>query len=273
MPRRKSTKVEQKKESISTESNVGKRKSKSREKYVNPDNLLEEYLEEIILGLGLSYLNLAKEEYIELLKEPFSNAVGEVKTKPKSKTIINRLQANLDSLYEYFAMKLLMIKPIERMSDEQLEFIVYNIKKGLPNIIGNLYSELKKRNKDFLIDILRNNWNLYGIRSPIKCPKCQFYSIMPDLSCKVCNYVMSEKILKSELNIIELLREYMKLNPNGFLEIVKSGHFYYTEEGIISPSEYNNLRKNPQGLVFEIILTSSERKKLQELYNSHSIQS
>lgn len=278
MPRRKRTSTEEKKEE-KEESDTRKsktqtrRRSASREKYVDAESLLEEYLDEVVNGLSLAYLNLSREEYIELLKEPFVNAVGQVKTKPKSKTIISRLQANQEVLNEYFAAKLLMMKPIEKMNDEQLEFIVYNLKRGLPNIISTIYQELKKRNNEFLIDILRNNWNVYGIRSPIRCPKCKFYAIMPDLSCKVCNYIMSEKELKTELNIITLLGEYKKLNPTGFAEILKSGYFYYTEEGIISPSEYRERRREgTSNLVFEIILSNSEKRKLQELYSTHNTQ-
>jgi hypothetical protein len=245
-----------------------KKRSRSKEKYVNPEQLLDEYLDEVIIGLSISHLELSKEEYKEILKEPFAAAVGEVKTKPKSKTIINRLMSNKEALYEYIAIKLIMLKNIENLNESQLEFVVYNSKKILPNIINTLYNILKSKNKEDLIQYLKFIWNSYGIRSPIKCIKCEFYSIMPDLTCKVCGYTMNVKELKNQIRLMDLLIEYKDLDPIGFNEILQLGYLYYSDEGIIPPGKINK-RKN--GISFEIILTPSERRKLMDLSKTHNI--
>ncbi|MFP3217411.1 MAG: hypothetical protein RXQ99_02270 [Acidianus sp.] len=265
MPRKKKTDEENKKESSNEEGKTKRKKTQKKEKFVDAEALLDEYLDEVVLGLGISFLKLKPEEYKEILKDPFVAAVGQVKTKPKSKTIINRLTANRDAMMEYIAMRLVRIIDIEKMNCEQFEFVVYNTKKAIVDLAPKLYREALKRNRKDLIDVLRYNWNLYGIVSPIVCPKCGFSSIMPDLSCKVCEYVMSMKELKSQINVIQTLKDYYSLDPEGFKEILTSGYFYYTAEGPIPPSKF---RPSPQVLAFEIVLNKDEKKTLSSIYSN-----
>mgnify|MGYP001772484998 CR=1 FL=1 len=270
MPRRKKSTEQQsqetKTEAQKTQKETQKRKTVKKEKYIDPNELLEEYLDEVVNSLGLAYLNLEKEEYKELLKEPFANAVGLVKTKPKAKTIIGRLQANRDSLMEYFAMKLLRLREISKLTDEQLEFVVYNVKAAIKDLAPILYEELSKRNRTDLIDFLRSTWARYGINSPIECPRCKFNAIMPDFSCYVCKYVMSMKQVKEQIHVIELLTDYAKIDKEGFKEILSSGYFYYSWEGVSPPSK---MPKN-EPLVFEIVLSKEEKEKLKSSYSADS---
>ncbi|BDC19893.1 hypothetical protein [Acidianus sp. HS-5] len=257
MPRKKKSSEEQKE--------TKKKKAQKKEKFVDAEALLDEYLDEVVLGLGISFLKLKPEEYKEILKEPFVAAVGQVKTKPKSRTIINRLTANKDAMMEYIAMGLVRITDIEKTTCDQFEFIVYNTKKAIVDLAPKLYREAVKRNRKDLIDVLRYNWNLYGIVSPIRCPKCGFNSIMPDLSCKVCEYVMSMKELKAQINVVQALQDYYSVDPEGFKEILTLGYFYYTAEGPISPSKF---KPSPQVLAFEVILNKDEKKTLSSIYNN-----
>ncbi|MEM3801594.1 MAG: hypothetical protein QW183_01940, partial [Saccharolobus sp.] len=98
---------EEKKSEVNSVANKPKASKKKQEKYVDPDKLLDEYLDELVNLLGLSYLNFSKEEFKEILREPFAMAVGEVKTKPKLSTIINRLRGMGDKLMEIIAYKIL----------------------------------------------------------------------------------------------------------------------------------------------------------------------
>lgn len=263
MPRRKKKEEENTQQSNQTKK---KRTSSSKTKYVDPNELLDEYLDEVINALGLAYLNLSRDEYKELIKEPFAAAVGEVKTKPKAKTIIGRLNANRDSLMEFLAMKLVKLKELEKMADEQLEFVVYNTKSAIKDLAPRLYEVCKKRGRKDLIDILKVNWNIYGINSPVKCPRCEFNSIMPDLSCYVCKYVMSMKQLKEQIKVVELLEEYYSIDKKGFEEILKSGYFYFSWDGVSPPSQ----KEFKDTLVFEIILNKEEKEKLKTFYNEHN---
>ncbi|BFH74308.1 hypothetical protein SJAV_22520 [Sulfurisphaera javensis] len=258
MPRKKKTE-----ESQQSADKKPKKKLSSKEKYVDPNVIIDEYLDEVINSLGLAYLNLEREEFKELIKEPFAAAVGEVKTKPKARTIINRLQANRDSLMEFLALKLLRIKDLDKMTDEQLEFVVYNIKSAIKDLGPRLYEELVKRNRQDLIDFLRSTWATYGINSPIECPRCKFNAIMPDLSCYICKYIISMKQLKEEIHVIDLLIDYSKVDPEGFKEIISSGYFYYSWSGVSPPSK---MPKNDP-LVFEIVLNKDEKEKLKSYYN------
>lgn len=264
MPRRKKTE-EQGEKSNSTAKTTTKKRRSSSTKYVDPNELLDEYLDEVVNALGIAYLNLSNEEYKELLKEPFAAAVGEVKTKPKSKTIIGRLLANRDSLMEFLAMKLVRIKDLEKLTDEQLEFVVYNTKSAIRDLAPRLYEICVKRNRKDLVDILRTNWAIYGINSPVKCPKCEFNAIMPDLSCYVCRNVISMKQLKEQINALQLLYDYFSVDPEGFKEILSSGYFYYSWDGVSPPSKPP---KDP--LRFEIVLNKEEKEKLKAFYIERS---
>ncbi|BFI74170.1 hypothetical protein [Sulfurisphaera ohwakuensis] len=262
MPRRKKSEEPQQQE----QEKKTKKKS-AKDKYIDPNVIIDEYLEEVVNALGLAYLNLDKDEYKELIKEPFAAAMGEVKTKPKARTIINRLQANKDSLMEFLALKLLRIRDLDKMTNEQLEFVVYNIKNTVKDLGPQLYEELSKRNRQDLIDFLRSTWNLYGINSPVECPRCKFNAIMPDLSCYICKYVISMKQLKEKIHVIDLLIDYSKSDPEGFKEIITAGYFYYSWNGVSPPS------KMPKSelLVFEIILNREEKEKLKAYYSAGNI--
>jgi ribosomal protein L37E len=267
LPRRRKSEEEEKSKATSSKKAKSSTKKKT-EKYVDPDKLLDEYIDELIVMLGLSYLNLSREEFKEVLREPFAAAVGEVKTKPKLSTILNRLRAMGDGLMEIIAYKLLKIYDIEKLNNDQLEFIVNYIRNGIVQIVDKLYNECLKRNRNDLVDILRNNWNIYsnGLRSPIRCPRCGFDSVMPDFTCKVCGYSLSMKELKNQIKIIDLLQDYMKIDLEGFNEILKAGFFYYTVEGPIPPSKF---KPKQDQLYFEIILNKDEKQKLQSI--SHNI--
>ncbi len=241
---------------------VEKGKKTTKEKYVDPEKLLDEYLDDAVVGLGISSLQLDRDEYKELIKEPFVAAVGQVKSKPKLSTILNRLLANRDGLMEYLAMKLARIREVEKMTDEQLEFVVYNTRAGIVALAPQLYKEAVRRGRSDLVDILRYEWDMYGIRSPIKCPKCGFDSIMPDFTCKVCGYEISMKELKAQIGVVDLLKDYSNIDPEGFKEILSSGYFYYTAAGVIPPSKF---KPEPGTLFFEIVLSSSEKKALSSI--------
>ncbi|WP_338601491.1 hypothetical protein V6M85_00235 [Sulfolobus tengchongensis] len=267
MARRKKSEETEKKEKKSDNGNKKKSSTKKTEKFVDADKLLDEYLDEVINALGISYLNLTRDDLKEVIRDPFAMAVGEVKTKPKVTTIINRLKAMGDRLMEIIAYKILRLYDIEKLTDDQLEFIITYGKGGLIPIIDKLYKECLKRNKKELIDMLRVTWSMFsnGLRSPIKCPKCEFESIMPDLSCKVCGYILSMKELKNIIGVINLLQDYLRIDKEGFNEILKSGFFYYTFEGPIPPSKF----KPVQGQIyFEVVLNRDEKSKLESIFHS-----
>ncbi|AWR97782.1 hypothetical protein DFR86_09635 [Acidianus sulfidivorans JP7] len=263
MPRKKSEKKEEE---------VGKQakpKKQKKEKFIDAEALLDEYLDEMISGLNISFLKLKPEEYKELIKEPFVAAVGQVKSKPKSSTILNRLLANRDAIMEFLAMKLIRIIDIDKLTDDQFEFVVYNTKHAIVSLAPKLYKLALKKNRTDLIDILKYNWNIYGIVSPITCPKCGFNSIMPDFVCKVCDYEISMKELKSQINVIELLKELAEINPTDFKEILSAGYFYYTAEGALAPSKIKQSNGVPQ-LYFEVVLNKDEKKTLSSIHNSQN---
>ena len=266
MPRKKAEEEEREEEE---EEEPKKEKKAKKEKYVDAEKLLDEYLDEVEVGRGISHLNLDKELLKEILKEPFISAVGQVKSKPKARTIINRLNASKDEMMEYLAVRIIREVEVSKLSDDQLEFVVVNIKKPIVDLAPQLYAEAKKRGRKDLIDILQYNWNLFGLRSPVKCPKCGFEAVMPDYSCRVCGYSLSTREIKEAINLMSQLEEMYSYDPEGLKEIVTSGYLIYISTGPIPPSRFK-----PSGseIYYEITLTSQEKAQLNKLYNIHQNQ-
>lgn len=257
LPRRKKSDKEKVKEE--PKEKVQKKKaSKKKDVYTDPIQLLDEYLDEVITAIGISYLNFTREDFKEIIKDPFAAAVGQVKSKPKSRTIINRLNASRDSLMEVVSYNIIRMKDISNLTDDQLEFVVSNVKRGIISLAPRLYEECKRRRKEDLIDILRSNWNMYGILSPFTCPRCGFNAVMPDYSCKVCGSDVSMKEVKKQLNVMQLLKDYASFDVNMFKDIVKSGFFYYKDGVIYPPSS----TFQPNDMVFEIVLSKDEKSSL-----------
>ncbi len=242
-----------------------KKRTTRKEKLVDPYELLDEYWKDVVSALGLDLLGLSDEEFKELIKEPFVSAVGEVKTKPKVSTIIGRLNANREALFSVLAAKLTTMKEVEKMSDTQLEFVVYYIREAIRGLGPKLYEECVKRNRNDLIDILRTKWSEFGINSPVKCPRCGFQAVMPDYVCYICKYQVPEREVKKQIGMPEVLKEYAQLDPEGFKEILSSGHFYYTWSGIIPPSKVKQITGE---LIFEITLSKADKEALKDLSTS-----
>ncbi|BBG23837.1 hypothetical protein IC006_1132 [Sulfuracidifex tepidarius] len=255
MPRRKKEKPE-KEETKTPEKEEKKKKKPKKEVYTDPYELLDEYLDEVITAIGIAYLGFQRDEFKEIIKDVFAGAVGQVKSKPKSKTIINRLNSARDSVMEAIAYNILKIKDLSSLTDDQLEFLVSNVKKGITSLGPRLYEESKKRNRGDLIEILRVNWNMYGILSPFTCPKCGFNAVMPDFSCRICGADVSMKEVKKQLDVKELLRGYSSIDMQGFKEILSSGYFYYKDGVVYPPSS------SLQGMFFEIILSKDEKSSI-----------
>lgn len=270
LPRVRKAREEKEQESESKETEKKRKTRTKREKFVDPLELLNEYWNDVISALGLSYLGLSEDEYKELIKEPFISAVGEVKTKPKVSTIIGRLNANREDLFAVLATKLAVMKDLNKMTDGQLEFVVYYIKEAIKGLGPRLYEECVRRKRDDLIDILRSKWSQYGINSPVKCPKCGFNAVMPDYICYICRYSVPDKELKKQIGMPHLLVEYAKIDPSGFREIYTSGYFYYGWQGVIPPSRAKGLTGE---LLFEVVLSKADKEALKPFYIASKNQS
>ncbi|MEM3347573.1 MAG: hypothetical protein QXR57_05000 [Metallosphaera sp.] len=248
------------------EEETKKEKKEKKEKYVDAEKLMDEYFDEVEIGLGIYQLRIDRELLKEILKEPFVAAVGQVKTKPKARTIINRLNTSREDLMEYIAVRLVREVELHKVTDDQLEFLVINIRKALVDLGQQLYQEAERRGRKDLIDILRNNWNVFGLRSPIKCPRCGFEAVMPDFSCRICGNVISTKEIKQQTNLLSQLEEMFSYDPEGLKEIITSGYLFYGSTGPVPPSKFAPSRFE---IFYEITLSSQEKAQLSKLYSTH----
>lgn len=252
MPRKKTHEVAEKKEETG-EAVVKPKHPKKTQKGFEIEELFAEYFSGIVESMNLANLGLDDDTLKRILFEPFASAVGDVKTKPKLKTIINRLMAKKEDLFEYLAIRILREKE-DSLTTQQLEFCVYYVRRGISEFASLLYRLSLQTGREDLINYLRTTWDQYGIRTPIRCPVCGFSSIMPDLVCTVCGTTITEKKMKEIIGISLLLRDMKELDPEGYKEISKSLHVYFTENGLVSPLRFHQGSR----YVYELVLSKKD---------------
>ncbi|HIP57003.1 MAG TPA: hypothetical protein EYH02_02900 [Ignisphaera aggregans] len=221
----------------------------------------------MIEKLGLDYLKLSHDEYQAILTKIVDLLRGEAST-INMDTIVRRFKRNLEAMYKIIASMLLEIR--DQLMDEQLEFVVNNIGDAVLAYAPKLYSEAIKRGRLDLVDRLRSEWDRAWVLRrqtalPVRCPKCGFSALMPDLTCLVCGSTIDEKLLKEKLNFRELLREFVKSYPREVVETtIKYGYVYLTSYGIKPPTE----KRDP--LDIEVVLSRDEKEYLINLLkNEH----
>lgn len=233
-----------------------KRKSKRRE--VNLERWIDKYIEKIVELSGLDTLGLTKEEYIELLSDIIEMLYGSRTSYTKAEVLVKRMNRYRDRVYPLIAARLLGVK--DRLTEPQLEFVVYNIEDAVLAAAPRLYAEVRRYGRDDLADILRYKWMKHWMKKrtqilPVKCPYCGFNAVMPDMTCLVCGAVVSEKRLKESINFRELLEYFLdSLECDELKALLRYDYVLVNSLGI----------KHPKGrrtrVDIEVYLTRSEKE-------------
>ncbi len=129
-----------------------------------------------------------------------------------------------------------LLEELADFNDEQLEFIVYNGGRAVVPEISRIYELLKKKGREDLISYLEYVWEKYGNPTPVKCPKCGFRAVVPDYSCLICGYVVSEEYIRKVLGFNEKFKEYVENASAAELrDIAQLGYVLVGENGVFSP--------------------------------------
>ncbi len=172
-------------------------------------------------------------------------------------SLYKNIYRNKHSFFKAIAAKLVTR---EKLSSEQLEFIL----AYAPDIAGKaapyLYKEAKRIDADHIIDSLRLLWTRYGSPTPIECPRCGFRALTPELTCIVCGAQIDEKELKEYIGFEALLEDFARKAPLTVIqEVISSGLVLYDGERIMP------LSQRSRGYFVELYLTQREKEILERI--------
>jgi len=259
-PKKESEEMKQIEDSVkvSISSTRGKQ---SRKRYVDAEEWVSKHLSELISLLGLEFLELNEDEYVVLLTRVVEMLRGESSTLDID-TIARRFRRNIEYIYPVIARTLLELR--EKLSVQQLEFVVNYINDAVLGYAPRLYSEAIKLGRNDLVERLREIWRKWWIAKkypilPVACPICGFNSLMPDMNCIICGSNISEKQLKEYINFGELLKEFAKSSDiESIKKALSYGYVYVNSLGIKAPSEHRDV------LDIEVLLSNEEKELLRK---------
>jgi len=217
------------------------------------DKLSEDQLEFVILNIG-----------DEILKDIIIQLYGSTSSYTKVDVLVKRFQRYSDRIYPVIAARIASL--LDKLSEDQLEFVVLNIGDEILSLASKLYEYAKKFNRDDLISILKTKWSNAWVKRrtevlPAECPKCGFNALMPDLTCLVCNSVVNDKSFKEFIKFTDGLKELISiLSCDELREIMRRGYVLVNGLGLKPP----NSERSPVDI--EVYLTSKEMELVKEVY-------
>jgi len=207
--------------------------------------------------LGLEYVGVGEDLLAEVLTPIIGEIVDSRSTKPKPDQVASRLEKSRTHLYK--AVAVLLIERLDDYTQEQLEFIVSHAGDAAGRAAPKLYKAASRLGLSYIIDALRHLWRVYGRPLPVKCPRCMFDSLTPELECIVCGARVGEDEVKDAIGFRRLLREFAETVDKGIIrEVLAAGYVYY--DGEIHPPSI----RPASGYTLQLYLTKSERRELEE---------
>jgi hypothetical protein len=238
---------------------------KKVKKEADVNGWLDKNVDELVSALGLEYLGLSRDEYLEILRRPVELLYGSPSTKPDVETIVKRFRRFSENVYPLIAVALLNLK--EDLKSEHLDFIVNNIGKAVLEYAPKLYKEAVRLGREDVLPTLRRLWRIAWIEQhsktlPVTCPKCLFNSLTKDMYCLVCGSVVTEKQLKEFLDFRELLKNYVNsVSCEELRELTRYDYVLLNNNGIKHPKE---LRE--EGVDIEVLLSNDEKTLIKQKY-------
>ncbi|MFN3268806.1 MAG: hypothetical protein ACK416_06075 [Zestosphaera sp.] len=239
-------------------------KKKSSRKEVDIDKWIEENVREFVELSGLSMLSLSEAQYVELLHDILTQLYGSPTTHTDVETVVKRYNRHKETINELIANKLVYM--FETLPPHLLDFVVASIRDSVLFVAPRIYDQIVKEKRTDLAEILRIKWfngwvsKRYRI-PPITCPRCGFNSVMPDLSCLVCGFSVSESQLKKHADFEKNLERFVKeLSCGELKELLNYESVFLNSQGIKKPTEI----RSPVDI--EVYLTPKEKKIIRETY-------
>lgn len=272
MPKKKLEKVEKDKGGSSSsrevakkDVNVGERSAVKVRKEVDIDSWLEKNVEELVNSLGLDFLNLSREEYIEVLKAPVELLYGSSTSRPDAQTMAKRFRRFAENVNPLIALALLNLR--DRLRPEHIDFVVGNIGKAVLGVAPRIYREVKQLGREDTLPLLRRFWRVSWLEQrsktlPAECPICLFNSLTKDMYCLVCGSVISDKQLKESLGFDEMLMNYVRsLTCDELKQLTKYDYILINGNGIKHPKDFRD------GMIdIEVLLGSDDKTLIRNAY-------
>lgn len=188
----------------------GATKRRTSKRGVNLDSWVERNIDEVVLRSGLDYLGLSRDMWLEVLRDILEELYGSTTSYKSAEDVAKRLIRNSDRVYPVIASRLAYV--LEKPTADQLEFIVSNVGDAVLDLAPRLYRWTLEAGREDLLGTLRYKWASTWSRLrtpvlPVRCPRCGFNSVMPDLSCTVCGALLSEREVKVSVDLVRRLEE------------------------------------------------------------------
>jgi len=214
-----------------------KSKGRSSVRRVNRDivgELLAQYFDEVSEALGLKDLVSNEGFQREIVREVLELIVHSTTSKPSIDVLLRRIESNRKSINKLISTKIL--ESTSKFTAEQLNFIISYGEEAVIPFISEIYKELIKSGRIELIDALKYVWEKYGRPTLVQCPKCGFRSVMPDYSCTICGYSVTENYVREQLSFSALFEDYVRTASIAELrEVLDAGFVIVSESGLYSP--------------------------------------
>lgn len=173
---------------------------------------------------------------MELIKSVLDMIITSSSYKPSLNTLLKRIDRHRKKINKLISA--ILLESLSTFNPDQLEFIINFGEEVVVPYMSDLYKCALNHRREDLIGYLQYLWDKYGRKSPIQCPKCGFYSIMPDYSCTICGYVVSEEYIRKKLGFDEKFKEYLvNASTASLREIMDIGFVLVSDIDIKSPRE------------------------------------
>lgn len=204
-----------------------------------------------------------------IVKDIMDAVVTSTSYKPSLDVVLKRIERHKKQLYKIVVYNILEGIPVDKLTDQQLEFVINYGEETLVPYIDELYNTCLKRNREDLVAQLQHIWEKHGRPSPVECPRCGFRAIMPDLSCLVCGYVVKEDYVRNKLDFDTKFNEFIKNASVAELkEILDLGFVILSETDVKNPRE----RFDPTlEFCYQIYLKPKDRSLILEEISSRKL--
>ena len=227
---------------------------------VDIDSLTDQVLGEVMVRMGLEGLvdaGLVR----EIVRDIVSSIADSRSTKPTAESIVKRIASNSEAFLKAVAAALL--EEPDKLSREQLEFIVSNA----PDLAGRaapaLYHRALELGAEGVVGALRSLWLRYGRPTPVRCPRCGFNAVTPQLACMVCGAELDEEEVKEAMGFREMLRSFALRADARLVEEAARAGYVLVDDDIHPPSVRPLL-----SFYLELRLTRKEREILEAALRS-----
>lgn len=191
--------------------------------------IAESLSSKLIPALGLDLIGLQPADIKDLVYSIVSSLAESRSSKLTEDAAMKRIVAMKDNVLK--AVSASLLSRGQRLTREQLEFIVAYAPEMAGRAAPYLYREALRLKADDIIDSLRSLWSQYGNPTPVECPRCGFRAVTPDLTCMVCGAELSEGEIKKHIEFEKVLESLAtRLHPRLLEEIVSAGYIVLDDD-------------------------------------------